>query len=180
MKFRRATENTKQHKHRRKDTKSKKALSHRDAFRPCSRVSSSGRTSWETNWKTRIGEKDSKWKILVFWFVSLLVQPHDKTLEQDRNASRWFNLFLDFMSFLLLCIPVIIYLFISVRQSITKLKIAFTEKLINKRFYFSTHNQMSGRDQGSSSLGHLLSSMPIETYSPCKDTSTHYCKIRAE
>ena len=53
-----------------------------------------------------------------------------------------------------------IYLFISVQQSITKLKIAFTEKLINERFYFSTHNQMSGRDQGSSSLGHLLSSMP--------------------
>ena len=58
------------------------------------------------------------------------------------------------------CNLISISVFISVRQSITKLKIAFTEKLINKRFYFSTHNQMSGRDQRSSSLGHLLSSMP--------------------
>ena len=54
----------------------------------------------------------------------------------------------------------VFFLFISVRQSITKLKIAFTEKLINERFYLSTHNQMSERDQGSSSLGYLLSSMP--------------------
>ena len=68
-----------------------------------------------------------------------------------------------------------IYSFISVRQSITKLKIAFTETLINKRFYFSTHNQMSGRDQVSSSpegtKGHRVSDICcrvclIEMYSP--------------
>ena len=59
VKFRRAAENTKQRKHRRKkDTKCKKGLSHRDAFRSCSRVSSSGRTGREKNWKTRIEEKD--------------------------------------------------------------------------------------------------------------------------
>ena len=58
--FRRAAENTKQRKHTEsgRDTKSKKGLSHRDAFRPCSRVSSGGRTGRETNWKTGIEEKD--------------------------------------------------------------------------------------------------------------------------
>ena len=54
VKFQRATENTKHRKHRRrKDTNSKKGLCHRDAFRPCSRISSGGRTSREMNWKTR-------------------------------------------------------------------------------------------------------------------------------
>ena len=49
-KFGRAAENAKQCKHRRrKDTNSKKGLSNRDAFRPCSRVSPGGRTSKETN-----------------------------------------------------------------------------------------------------------------------------------
>ena len=57
--FRRAAENPKQRKHRtRKVTESRKGLSHRDAFRPCSRVSSGGRTSRETNWQTKIEEKD--------------------------------------------------------------------------------------------------------------------------
>ena len=41
-----------------KDTKFKKGSSHRDSFRPRSRVSSEGRTGRETNWKTRIDEKD--------------------------------------------------------------------------------------------------------------------------
>ena len=41
-----------------KDTKSKKRLGHRNAFLPSSRVSPGGRTSRETNWKTRINEKD--------------------------------------------------------------------------------------------------------------------------
>ena len=36
----------------------RKGESHRDAFRPCSRVSSDGRTSWETNSKSRTEEKD--------------------------------------------------------------------------------------------------------------------------
>ena len=36
----------------------RKGESHRDAFRPCSRVSSGGRTSRETNWKSWTGEKD--------------------------------------------------------------------------------------------------------------------------
>ena len=36
----------------------RKGESHRDAFRPCSRVSSGGRTSWETNRKSRREEKD--------------------------------------------------------------------------------------------------------------------------
>ena len=36
----------------------RKGESHRDAFRPCSRVSSGGRTSRKTNWKSRLGEKD--------------------------------------------------------------------------------------------------------------------------
>ena len=46
----------KSHK-RRKDTKSKKGMRHRDAFRPCSRVSSGGRTGKETNSKSRTEEK---------------------------------------------------------------------------------------------------------------------------
>ena len=36
----------------------RKGENHRDAFRPCSRVSSGGRTSRETNWKSRTEEKD--------------------------------------------------------------------------------------------------------------------------
>ena len=57
--FRRAAENAKQRKHRRrKDIKSKKGSSHRDAFRPCSRVSLGDRTGRKTNWKTRIEEND--------------------------------------------------------------------------------------------------------------------------
>ena len=43
---------------REKDIKSKKGVSQRDAFRPCSRVSSGGRTDKETNWKAKIEEKD--------------------------------------------------------------------------------------------------------------------------
>ena len=54
-KFRRAAEKTKQRKHRVEEIqKAKKRLSHRDAFRPYSRVSSGGRTDRETNWKTPI------------------------------------------------------------------------------------------------------------------------------
>ena len=57
-KYGKAVENTKQRKHRRrKDTKSKEGMSHRDEFRPCSRVLSGGRTSKETNWKSRTEEK---------------------------------------------------------------------------------------------------------------------------
>ena len=37
--------------------------------------------------------------ILIFQFVSLLVLPLDETIEQGRNASRWLNLFLDFVFF---------------------------------------------------------------------------------
>ena len=36
----------------------RKGESHRDAFRPCSRLSSGGRTYRETNRKSRTGEKD--------------------------------------------------------------------------------------------------------------------------
>ena len=36
----------------------RKGESHRDAFGPCSRVSTGGRTSRETNWKSKTGEKD--------------------------------------------------------------------------------------------------------------------------
>ena len=58
-KFRRAAEKTKQRKHREEEIqKAKKELSHRDAFRPCSRVSSGGRTNRETNWKTGVEGKD--------------------------------------------------------------------------------------------------------------------------
>ena len=35
-----------------------KGETNRDAFRPCSRVSSGGRTSRKTNWKSRTGKKD--------------------------------------------------------------------------------------------------------------------------
>ena len=41
-----------------KTPSSRKGESHRDAFRPCSMVSSDGRTSRETNWKSKTGEKD--------------------------------------------------------------------------------------------------------------------------
>ena len=58
LKFRRAAEITKQRKHRRKDTKPKKELSHRDAFRHCSKGLSWRQVIKETNWKTRIEEKD--------------------------------------------------------------------------------------------------------------------------
>ena len=61
--FRKAAENTKQRKHRRRKIQSQKrnratatrfdpprrVSTHRDAFRPCSRVSSGGRISRETN-----------------------------------------------------------------------------------------------------------------------------------
>ena len=36
----------------------RKGKSHRNAFRPCSKVSSGSRTSRETNWKSRTEEKD--------------------------------------------------------------------------------------------------------------------------
>ena len=58
VRYQRTAENTKQRKHRRrKHTKSKKGLSHRDAFRPCSRVSSGDRISRETSWKTNYYNK---------------------------------------------------------------------------------------------------------------------------
>ena len=41
-----------------KDTKFKKGLSHRDAFPPCSRISSGDRTDTKTKRNARIKEKD--------------------------------------------------------------------------------------------------------------------------
>ena len=51
VKLRRVAENTY------KDTKSKKELNHRDAFQPCSRVSSGGRTGRETDRKAKTEKK---------------------------------------------------------------------------------------------------------------------------
>ena len=46
---------------------------------------------------------------LSFQFVSLPALPPDETLEQGRNALRWLNLFLDFASFLVLCLRCFVF-----------------------------------------------------------------------
>ena len=66
----------------------RKGESHRDTFRPCSRVLSGGRTSRETNWKSRTDEKDrfNQQQGTLIFFIT--ITNRDITKQTDQYLSQ--------------------------------------------------------------------------------------------